>query len=130
VSEYDESRAPENDPFGASLSESEESVEGGPTDLASAARLLGADEGETIGDTADSDVAELGEPASEEDAAASAEEIATAEAGAAESAEGAEGAEGLVEDEDGTRSRRCAASCARSSATGTSCTPTPATRTR
>jgi transcriptional antiterminator NusG len=100
VSEYDESRAPENDPFGASLSESEESVEGGPTDLASAARLLGADEGETIGDTADSDVAELGEPASEEDAAASAEEVATAEAGAAESVEGAEGAEGAVEDED------------------------------
>jgi transcriptional antiterminator NusG len=101
VSEYDESRAPENDPFGVPLSESEESVEGGPTDLASAARLLGADEGETIGDTADSDVAELGEPASDEDAAASAEEAATAEVAAAEfaAAEGAGDAQDEVQDE-------------------------------
>ena len=77
----------------AAKSESEESVEGGPTDLASAARLLGAEEGETIGDDADSDVAELGEPASDDDAAADLEAAATAAAGAAEVAaeEGAAG---------------------------------------
>ncbi len=84
--EHEDSRAPEDGTVSAqgaehARSESEESAESGPTDYASAARLLGADEGETIGDTADSDVAELGEPASDEDAAESAEAAATAEAG-------------------------------------------------
>jgi transcriptional antiterminator NusG len=100
VSEYDSSDAPGTEPEREPdvPSEAEESVENGPTDFASAARLLGAEEGETIGDTADSDVAELGEPASPEDAAESAEATATA-ALAAEAAEAAEaGEEG--EDED------------------------------
>ena len=82
MSEYDSSDAPLAEPEREVdvPSESEESVEGGPTDVSSAARLLGADEGETIGDTADSEVAELGEPASAEDAAESTEEAATAAA--------------------------------------------------
>jgi transcription termination/antitermination protein NusG len=95
VSEYDSSDAPLAEPEREVdvPSESEESVEDGPTDIGSAARLLGADEGETIGDTADSDVAELGEPASAEDAAESAEEVATAAVAAVE-------AEADAEDED------------------------------
>jgi transcriptional antiterminator NusG len=65
---------------------------------------LGADEGTTIGDTADSDVAELGEPANDEDAAESAEAAATAEL-AVEEVAAEEGApevaeEGPDEDED------------------------------
>jgi transcriptional antiterminator NusG len=84
VSEYDSSDAPLAEPEREVdiPSESEESVEDGPTDVSSAARLLGADAGETIGDTAESEVAELGEPASPEDAAESAEEVATAAAAA------------------------------------------------
>jgi transcriptional antiterminator NusG len=72
-------------------SESAESVADGPTDVASAARLLGAEEGDVIGDSAGSDVAELGEPASEDDAEQSGEAAATAEAGLADD---------TVEDED------------------------------
>ena len=93
--EHEDSRAPEDGaaPDEAAehvRSESEESAESGPTDYASAARLLGADEtaetGEptTLGDTADSDVAELGDPANDEDAAETAEAAATAELGVAE----------------------------------------------
>ena len=88
MSEYDNARAPEDEPGtdqdDAPRSESAESADGGPTDIASAARLLGADEGDTVGDTAESDVAELGEPAAQEDAAETAEAAATAEAGVAE----------------------------------------------
>ncbi len=77
-------------------SEAAESTETGPTDYASAARLLGADdEGETIGDTADSDVAELGEPATAGDAEDSATEAATEELAAEETVDDA-----AVEDED------------------------------
>jgi len=57
----------ELDEFGAARSESAESVDSGPTDLASAARLLGAEDGETYGDAADSAVAELGVPSSDDD---------------------------------------------------------------
>ncbi len=103
--EHEDSRAPEDGTESApeaehALSESEESAENGPTDYASAARLLGADEGTTIGDTADSEVAELGEPASDEDAAESAEAAATAEV-AVEEVAAEEGAPEVVdEDED------------------------------
>jgi transcriptional antiterminator NusG len=107
--EHEDSRAPEDRTESApeaehARSESEESAESGPTDYASAARLLGADEGTTIGDTADSDVAELGEPANDEDAAESAEAAATAEV-AVEEVAAEEGApevaeEGPDEDED------------------------------
>ena len=103
--EHEDSRAPEDGTESApqaqhALSESEESAENGPTDYASAARLLGADEGATIGDTADSDVAELGEPANEEDAAETAEAAATAEV-AVEEVAAEEGAPEVVdEDED------------------------------
>jgi transcription termination/antitermination protein NusG len=76
-------------------SEAAESTEDGPTDYANAARLLGADEGETVGDTADSDVAELGEPASEQDAAETAADAATEELAAEQTVEDAE-----AEDED------------------------------
>jgi transcriptional antiterminator NusG len=62
VTEYRDTESDDID-LGAPLSESEESVEDGPTDFAAAARMLGAEEGEAIGDTADSDVAELGLPA-------------------------------------------------------------------
>jgi transcriptional antiterminator NusG len=71
VSEYDNSSAPGGEPetdtadelFEArsedelfeARSESAESVESGPTDLASAARLLGAEAGERIGEDADED---------------------------------------------------------------------------
>ena len=56
-----------NDVFGSSaaLSESEESVESGPKDFAAAARLLGADEGEQIGEDRLS-VADLGEAEDEQ----------------------------------------------------------------
>jgi transcriptional antiterminator NusG len=103
VSEYDDSRAPEAEPEGElgdqTPSEASESVQGGPTDYASAARLLGADEGDTIGDTADSDVAELGEPAGDEDAAESLEAVATAEA-RVEEVVAEEGSADGAEDED------------------------------
>ncbi len=103
--EYEDSRAPEDgaapEPEAEQVrSESEESAEDGPTDYASAARLLGADENDevttTIGDTADSDVAELGEPANDDDAAETAEASATADAGVEEVVE----EEGAAEDED------------------------------
>jgi transcription termination/antitermination protein NusG len=62
VSEYDNSSAPggelETDAADELLevrSESAESVESGPTDVASAARLLGAEAGEQIGEDADED---------------------------------------------------------------------------
>jgi transcriptional antiterminator NusG len=112
VSEYDDSRAPEDEPAGdsggesdseldsATRSEAGESAEDGPTDYASAARLLGAGEGDgvdiTYGDTADSDVAELGDPATTEDAAETAEAAATAEAAVEEVA----AEEGEAEEED------------------------------
>jgi transcription termination/antitermination protein NusG len=105
-SDYDDSRASRSDTTETNesaeqltddvRSESEESVEDGPTDYASAARLLGADEGETIGDTADSEVAELGESPSEDDAEETVEAAATAELGVAE----VEAEEGAAEDED------------------------------
>jgi transcription termination/antitermination protein NusG len=94
--EYADSRAPEGDQAEEPRSESEESAESGPTDYASAARLLGAEENDTIGDTADSDVAELGEPASEEDAAETAEEAALTEVGVEEVI----AEEGAAEEED------------------------------
>jgi transcription termination/antitermination protein NusG len=115
LSEYDDSRAPEDERAGesgneseseldsATRSESEESAEDGPTDYASAARLLGADEGDditvTYGDTADSDVAELGEPTDDEDAAESAEAAATEEA-AVEEVVAEEGSAESAEEED------------------------------
>jgi transcriptional antiterminator NusG len=103
--EHEDSRAPEDGTVSApeaehALSESEESAENGPTDYASAARLLGADEGATIGDTADSEVAELGESASDEDAAETAEEAATAEVAVEEVAEEEGAPEVVDEDED------------------------------
>ena len=114
MSEYPESgtesRAPDDSALEA-RSESAESAEDGPTDLASAARLLGADVGATIGDTADSDVAELGEPASAEDAEQSAEVAAVAEVAAEELVEEAvedaivESCRGGVEDAVEARSR-------------------------
>jgi transcriptional antiterminator NusG len=111
VSEFDHndhSRAPEEATDAADVetaashaeSEAAESTENGPTDYASAARLLGADDqGETIGDTADSDVAELGEPATDEDAEETAVEAATEELAAEEVVETAE-IDAAVEDED------------------------------
>ena len=95
----DDSRTPEDADVETTAphaeSEAAESTESGPTDYASAARLLGAEEGDTIGDTADSDVAELGEPATAEDAADSATEVATEELAAEETVDDA-----AVEDED------------------------------
>jgi transcriptional antiterminator NusG len=65
VSEYDDSSTPtvetpadENtsaDAVSEARSESAESADSGPTDFAAAARLLGAEEGEKIGDDADDD---------------------------------------------------------------------------
>jgi transcriptional antiterminator NusG len=103
--EHEDSRAPEDGTESVpeaehALSESEESAENGPTDYASAARLLGADEGATIGDTADSDVAELGEPANDEDGAESAEAAATAEVAVEEIAAEEGAPEVAEEDED------------------------------
>ncbi len=87
MSESDESSAPAerghrdfDDPFGRNAatrsaepagepaSESAEAAESGPTDVSGAARLLGADEGQQIGDDADSDVALFGEASSDRDA--------------------------------------------------------------
>jgi transcriptional antiterminator NusG len=116
VSEYDNSRAPEVEPAtdldDAPRSESAESADDGPTDVASAARLLGAEDADTVGDTAGSDVADLGEPATDnaaEDAVQGAEAVTTdeseldevvAEAGAAEAAAEEGAAEAEEEDED------------------------------
>jgi len=77
VTEFHGTESDEID-LGAPLSESQESVDDGPTDYASAARMLGAvdadtdvtpgvDSGAVLGDTAGSDVAELGEPADGDD---------------------------------------------------------------
>jgi len=101
VSEFDSSTASSTAPEDERelRSESEESIEDGPTDLESAARLLGAEEGDTIGDTADSDVAELGQAASDEDAAESAEAAATQDA-AEDSLEEAAAVDAVDEDED------------------------------
>jgi transcription termination/antitermination protein NusG len=61
VSEYDDVATPGDehpelgDPFGNARSESAESADGGPADLASAARLLGADEDEPVATAADDD---------------------------------------------------------------------------
>jgi transcriptional antiterminator NusG len=66
VSEYDDvtgsgDEHPElDDPFGGGRSEAADSVEEGPTDVASAARLLGADENEAIGADDVLDVSALG----------------------------------------------------------------------
>jgi transcriptional antiterminator NusG len=70
VSEYDDvtgapgadgNEHPElDDPFGAARSEAAESVDNGPTDVVSAARLLGADEGERIGADDALDISALG----------------------------------------------------------------------
>jgi len=107
VSEYDDAARDEqgsddlNDPFatgdssadnsgdssdgesGAALSESEESVEAGPTDFAAAARLLGADEGEVIGEEPAS-IADLGDSeesdATEADAETDVSDVADVEA--------------------------------------------------
>ncbi len=103
--EHEDSRAPEDGTESAqqaehALSESEESAENGPTDYASAARLLGAEEGATIGDTADSEVAELGESPTDEDAAETAEAAATADVAVEEVAEEEGAPEVVEEDED------------------------------
>ncbi len=61
MSEYDDVAAPGDehpelgDPFGSARSESAESADDGPADLAAAARLLGADEGEPVSTAADND---------------------------------------------------------------------------
>jgi len=70
VSEYDD-----NTPFEAETPQfSSAAPANEPTDVASAARLLGAEEGETIGDEPESlDLSVLGEPETAEEAAASAE---------------------------------------------------------
>jgi transcriptional antiterminator NusG len=84
VSEYDSSSAPggesegdaAGEPFEA-RSESGESAASGPTDLASAARLLGAEEGERIGGDADEDYdLSVSEPVAEPDVAAEPESAA------------------------------------------------------
>jgi transcriptional antiterminator NusG len=89
VSEYDSSTAPESersDAVADAPSESAESADSGPTDLASAARLLGAEEGERIGDDADEDyqlgAVEPAESAASGDDAADAAEVAEVTAGA------------------------------------------------
>jgi transcription termination/antitermination protein NusG len=116
VSEYDDVAAPGDeqhpelgDPFGNARSESAESAEDGPADLASAARLLGADEDEPVATAADNDdldpsvlgvIDELVEPATDNgaEAAAVAEPAdATADATAVP-AEGTDTAE--ADDED------------------------------
>jgi transcriptional antiterminator NusG len=87
VSEYDDAADPGDehpelsDPFGGPRSEAAESVDDGPPDLASAARLLGAEADEPIGTAvADEalDVSVLDDPAESE---------AAAETGAADSAD-------------------------------------------
>jgi transcriptional antiterminator NusG len=85
VSEHDDA-AKKNDgehpelsnPFGAVRSEAGESVDDGPVDVSAAARLLGADEGERIGDDDDDLDVSLGadEPAAEDET----EDAAEAEA--------------------------------------------------
>jgi transcriptional antiterminator NusG len=80
-------------------SEAEESVEDGPTDLASAARLLGADEGESIGADDSDDDADLAAAPQAEEPAAEAEAEAVAEV-APEPAAADEAIDEDAEDED------------------------------
>jgi len=69
VSEHDTSTEPvgslvessDFDDFGALRSESGESADSDPTDLASAARLLGADEDEVVDSETDDDIVDLGD---------------------------------------------------------------------
>jgi transcriptional antiterminator NusG len=106
VSEYDDVATPGDehpelgDPFGNARSESAESADDGPADLASAARLLGADEDEPVATAADDDdldpsvlgvVDELGAP--ETDAAADV-------AAVAEPAEAVDSAETAADDDE------------------------------
>jgi transcriptional antiterminator NusG len=135
VSEYDESSAPAerghrdfDDPFGRTpapraeaagepaepaepVSESAEAAESGPTDVASAARLLGADEGEQVGDEADTDVAVFGEPSSDrdEDAGSGAVTAAGDADGAVAAAEADAAAEPVDAVADGAEARADAA---------------------
>jgi transcription termination/antitermination protein NusG len=110
VSEYDDVAAPGDehpelgDPFGNARSESAESAEDGPADLASAARLLGADDDEPMATAADNDdldpsvlgaVDELLEPTSDSAADAALAQPADAPA---ETADGAD--TGAADDED------------------------------
>jgi transcription termination/antitermination protein NusG len=114
VSEYDDVAAPGDehpelgDPFGNARSESAESADDGPADLAAAARLLGADEGEPVATAADNDeldpavlalTEEAGDPAVEVES--SADVAATDEPVAEASADGESAdADADAEDED------------------------------
>jgi len=107
VSEYDDAAAPRDehpelgDPFGATRTESDKPADESPADLASAARLLGADENEAVATASDEDddvdVSSLGgddEPTA--DATPPSEEPAAETAG--EDAEPAEAVEVVDED--------------------------------
>jgi transcriptional antiterminator NusG len=103
---YDPSRPA----FSSAPSEAAESVADGPTDLASAARLLGAESGEQIGDEADDDAgtelllggsAESGESAHDEPADEDSAEVALeGETLDAEDAEDAAGEAGEPDEEE------------------------------
>jgi transcription termination/antitermination protein NusG len=85
VSEYDDVVAPRDehpeldDPFGAPRSESAESADDGPTDVTSAASLLGADGAEAVAESADGDsldasaLGDTAEPPAETEPATSAD---------------------------------------------------------
>jgi transcriptional antiterminator NusG len=86
VSEYDDSstsapRSGGEDELFEARSESAESVDSGPTDLASAARLLGAEEGEKIGEDADEDYDLADLPAEDEPEPTGATPVDGADAG-------------------------------------------------
>ncbi len=113
MSEYDDVAAPGDehpelgDPFGNARSESAESADDGPADLASAARLLGADEDEPVATAADNDdldpavlgvIDELAEPTA--DSAASVTEPAESAEAAAAADEPADGADTAVADDE------------------------------
>jgi transcriptional antiterminator NusG len=98
VSEYDDAALPGGEERKSALpefsSEAEESVEHGPTDLASAARLLGAEEGDSIGSQDADDDIDLGEsPAAAEPAAETLPDPEPAEAADAASEPSADDAE-------------------------------------
>jgi len=92
VPEYDDVAAPRDehpelgDPFGAPRSKSAESADGGPADLASAARLLGADGAAPVATAADEDARVVPAPGADDEPSADAADAADAGTDAAPAA--------------------------------------------
>jgi transcriptional antiterminator NusG len=104
VSEYDDAAASRDEhpelgnPFGATRTESDKPDDESPADLASAARLLGADENEDVGTAADDDTLDVSVLGGDDEPATDATETDAEPAAEAATAEQAEPTEAVDED--------------------------------